>query len=538
MELVRSPLNSRKIECANISFTQLKNNNETLERVLTPEAARFITSLHLRFGAERMKILNARKERTTKLSMGYLPGYLPETRDIREVSWKVALAPRDLIKRNVEITGPCEAKMMINALNSGADVFMADLEDSLSPTWENLILGQSYLKAAVGGTLSFRSEEGKDYALKKERATLIVRPRGWHLLEKNFAVNGEHISASIFDFGLYFFHNARTLIRNGSGPYFYLPKMESHLEARLWNEIFVFAQEAMGIPVGTIRATVLIETILAAFEMEEILFELKEHASGLNAGRWDYLFSIIKKLSATNPIFPHRNLLTMELPFMQAYCEKMVQVCHRHGAMAIGGMSAFIPSRRDCAINEVALDNVRKDKLRELKIGFDGTWVAHPDLVGLVKQVYAEFLGKENSQFGIVSDRSISEKDLLPSALPAIIGEEDIRANISIALIYIQNWLGGTGAVAINNLMEDVATAEISRSLLWQWVRASIRVKDGYYLTKEKYQLLLEEEVLKMKISDPKTRIELQEVMDFIVTSESMVEFLTLPAYELLATNR
>ncbi len=514
---------------------------DAISVVLTPEATAFLAGLHRAFHQERATLLNQRGEQAEWLKSGGRLVFPRDTSQQRAAEWSVAATPPDLRCRHVEITGPCEAKMMINAFNSGADIFMADLEDSLSPSWENVILGQKNLQDAALGQLAFTSPEGKTYQQKPHGATLLVRPRGWHLTENHFMVDGRPISASLFDFGLAFFHNARTLLKRGSGPYYYLPKLESAREARLWNNVFLHAQEALGLPKGTIRATVLIETITAAFEMDEILFELREHSSGLNAGRWDYLFSILKKFAGkANEIFPDRSLLTMDLPFLRSYCELLVQTCHRRGAHAIGGMSAFIPSRRDAAVNEIALSKVRADKEREIKIGFDGSWVAHPDLVAPVKKLFMENLKAKSDQKQIIPEQTILPADLIPRDLPDTVTEAGIRTNLSVALTYIHHWIGGQGAVAINNLMEDAATAEISRAQLWQWLKLAVRVQcngEFYRFTEARFHELLEEELAKARISESISDDgvdRLRELMNLLVTHHQFVEFLTKPAYELL----
>lgn len=505
--------------------------------ILTEEAIAFLVALHRAFHRERSALLNQRAEQAEWLRCGGRLNFLHESRSVRATEWSVAPAPTDLRCRHVEITGPAEAKMMINALNSGADVFMADLEDSLSPTWENVLAGQKNLHASARGALEFTSADGKRYTQNAKGATLIVRPRGWHLIEGNFLVDGRPISASLFDFGLAFFHNAKALLERGTGPYFYLPKLESAREARLWNKVFVFAQEALGIPRGTIRATVLIETITAAFEMDEILFELREHASGLNAGRWDYLFSAIKKFSNRDQVFPDRALLTMDLPFLSNYCELLVQTCHRRGAHAIGGMSAFIPSRRDEEVNRVAFAKVRADKEREISIGFDGSWVAHPDLVGLVKKLFVERLEAQPDQKHTVPPKTVLPADLLPRDLPTTVTEAGVRTNISVALQYTHRWLNGQGAVAIHNLMEDAATAEISRAQLWQWVHLGVRTAEGVRLSDSIFRALLDEELTKLRtvevMTDSRAR-RLRGLLDYLVTHHEFVEFLTRPAYEFL----
>jgi malate synthase len=462
-----------------------------IERVLTPAALDFLAGLHQNFEMRRRDLLQARERRQADVRGGKRPSFLEETAAVRTAAWSVAPAPHDLDDRRVEITGPTDRKMVINALNSGAKVFMADFEDSLSPTWANVIDGQANLQDAIRRQIDFTSPEGKQYQLKEVVATLVVRPRGWHLSEKHVTVKGEAISASLFDFGLYFFHNAQELITRGSGPYFYLPKMESHLEARLWNDVFIYAQEKLGITRGTVRATVLIETILAAFEMEEILYELREHAAGLNAGRWDYIFSIIKKFSH-DPAFelPDRAQVTMAVPFMRAYAELLVKTCHKRSAHAIGGMAAFIPSRKDREVNERALAKVREDKERESSQGFDGTWVAHPDLVPVALEIFDRVIGdRPNQKHKLREDVQVRPEQLLNTRSEgSAITRSGAESNISVALRYIDAWLQGTGAVAIFNLMEDAATAEISRAQLWQWRTHTAKLADGSSFSAELYQ--------------------------------------------------
>jgi malate synthase len=499
---------------------------DTAGRVLTDEAVDFVAELHREFNPTRLKLLAARAARQERIAGGELPDFLEETREIRENGdWRVAPAPDDLLDRRVEITGPVDRKMVINALNSGARVFMADFEDANSPTWRNCLEGQANLIDAVDRTIGLDAG-GKHYELNDQVATLVVRPRGWHLDEKHLLVDGEPISASMFDFGLYLFHCARRRIEAGSGPYFYLPKLESHLEARLWNDVFVFAQERLSLPRGTIRATVLIETILAALEMDEILYELREHSAGLNAGRWDYMFSIVKKFrDRPDFVLPDRPLVTMTVPFMRAYTELLVKTCHRRGAHAVGGMAAFIPSRRDPEVNEVAVTKVREDKLREAGDGFDGTWVAHPDLVPLATTVFDDVLGELPNQVDRQRDDvSVAAADLLNvAATPGDVTEDGVRLNVSVGIQYIASWLNGVGAAAINNLMEDAATAEISRSQIWQWLRHA-------RVSRERVLELEREELEKLGPGFEAAA----EVFAEVAHADDFPDFLTLVAYERL----
>ncbi|HEX6940195.1 MAG TPA: malate synthase A [Longimicrobiales bacterium] len=515
--------------------------SESAGRVLTPEALAFVAALHRRFGARRRELLERRAARQAALDAGELPDFPPETGELRRAEWTVAGAPPDLEDRRVEITGPVERKMMINALNSGARVFMADFEDALSPTWRNVVEGQANLQDAVRRTLEYTSPEGKEYRLGEDVATLVVRPRGWHLVEKHVEIDGEPVSASLFDFGLYLFHNARALLDRGTGPYFYLPKLESHLEARLWNDVFLFAQDALGLRRGTIRATVLIETILAAFEMDEILYELREHAAGLNAGRWDYIFSVIKKFRA-HPSFvlPDRAEVTMRVPFMRAYTRLLVRTCHRRGAHAIGGMAAYIPSRRDARINEIAFAAVREDKIREAGDGFDGTWVAHPDLVPVAGAVFDEVLGTRPHQKDRPRDDiRVHAGDLVDVRVPgARVTAAGVAGNIRVALEYLAAWLGGQGAVAIRNLMEDAATAEIARAQLWQWRHHAVPLDDGAPFTADRYGTMRErelQELLRAGGGDARRYEEAARLLDELVLADEFVEFLTLPAYRHLS---
>jgi malate synthase len=501
-------------------------------RVLTDDALAFVARLHREFNPTREALLRARADRQRELDAGASPGFLGSTTSIRETAWRVAAAPRDLEDRRVEITGPVERKMMINALNSGASCFMADLEDALSPTWENVVAGQGNLMDAVRRTLAFTSPEGKAYTLNETIATLIVRPRGWHLLERHIEVDGRPISASLLDFGLYFFHNAHELLSRRTGPYFYLPKMESHREARLWNDVFVAAQDWLGIPRGTIRATVLIETILAALEMDEILHELRDHASGLNAGRWDYIFSAIKKFRLqSDTMLPDRAQVTMTVPFMRAYTELLVKTCHRRGAHAMGGMAAFVPSRRDAKVNETALAKVREDKLRESGDGFDGTWVAHPDLVPVAKAVFDGVLGsKPNQKERQRPEVNVSATQILDVRVPGgTVSAAGVKANISVALQYLESWMRGSGAVAIYNLMEDTATAEISRAQLWQWLRHGADV-DGERFTKAMYERMRDTEIAALTAAGGHERLrDAATLLDELVLGSDFAEFLTVP---------
>ncbi|MGQ0816229.1 MAG: malate synthase A [Gemmatimonadota bacterium] len=509
------------------------------ERVLTPAALDFVTQLHQRFEARRRELLQLREVRQREIRAGRFPIFLTETASIRHSDWQVVAAPADLNDRRVEITGPTDRKMIINALNSGAKVFMADFEDSLSPTWVNVVEGQANLQDAIRKQIDFTSLEGKQYKLKDQLATLVVRPRGWHLSEKHVEIDGEPISASLFDFGLYFFHNARELLDRGSGPYFYLPKLESHLEARLWNDVFDYAQDALEIPRGSIRATVLIETIPGAFEMEEILYELREHAAGLNAGRWDYIFSIIKKF-AHDPDFvlPDRVQVTMAVPFMRAYAEHLVRVCHRHGAHAIGGMAAFIPNRKDAEVTERALAKVKADKNRESGQGFDGTWVAHPDLVPVAQEIFDRVLGTAPHQKQVNREEvNISGEPLLDTRIAGgRITYEGVANNVAVALRYIDAWLQGTGAVAIYNLMEDAATAEIARAQLWQWRVHAAQLDDGRVVDAELYQKIRDREVAEIDRDQGATEISTAaELLDSLVLANEFVPFLTIPGYSKLA---
>jgi malate synthase len=516
--------------------------------VLTEDALGFLAGLHREFQATREKLLRRREERQERIRAGKMPDFLEETRTTRnDDSWKVAAPPADLSDRRVEITGPTDRKMMINALNSGASVFMADFEDANSPTWDNMVSGQANLIDAIERTIEYTSEEGKEYRLADRTATLVVRPRGWHLPEKHVLIDGTPISGGLFDLGLYFFHNARRLLESqdapARGPYVYLPKLESHLEARLWNDVFVHAQDVLGIPRGTIRATVLIETILAAFEMEEILFELRDHSAGLNAGRWDYTFSLIKKFrDRQDLVLPDRSQVTMTVPFMRAYTELLVKTCHRREAHAIGGMAAFIPSRKDPGINETALARVREDKVRESGDGFDGTWVAHPDLVDVAREPFDDVLGDRPHQVERKrEDVSVSAAELLDIRVPdGTITEKGLRGNVNVGVQYLSSWLRGNGAAAILNLMEDTATAEIARSQVWQWVRHGARLDDGRRVDRELVERILEEELEAIRDSvgteafEQARAKEARALFEEVALAEEFVDFLTIPGYEYL----
>ncbi len=507
------------------------------EGVLSSEALGFVEALQRRFNPTRESLLGRRAERQRVFDSGLMPEFLPETAGVRGGDWQVARAPSDLEKRHVEITGPVERKMMINALNSGADVFMADFEDSLSPSWRNVVLGQQNCQDAVRRTISLETAEGKAYRLNERVATLVVRPRGWHLVDKHLSLDGTPISASLLDFGLYFFHNARELLARGSGPYFYLPKLESHLEARLWNDVFAAAEDALGIGSGTIRATVLIETLPAAFEMEEILYELREHASGLNAGRWDYIFSFIKKFrNVPGMALPERAQITMTVPFMRSYTELLVKSCHLHGAHAMGGMAPFIPSRKNPEVNAAALAKVQQDKRREATDGFDGTWVAHPDLVPTARGVFTELLGDQPHQKGKTRPevRALARELVDPRVPGGQITEAGFRLNIDVALQYMSSWLLENGAAAIHNLMEDAATAEISRAQLWQWIRTGSKLANGQSITLELYQRVREEELERLGGASVARYGDAAKLLDRLVQSEHFEEFLTLIAYDQL----
>lgn len=506
------------------------------DEILTPDALEFLGRLHRATAGRRQELLQLRQARRTRISNGADPSFLAETRHIREDdSWRVAPPAPGLEDRRVEITGPVDRKMTINALNSGAKVWLADMEDSSTPSWGNVIRGQINLIDALERRIDFTSPEGKEYRLGESLPTIVVRPRGWHLPEKHLLIDNKPIAGGLVDFGLYFFHNARRLIAQGSGPYFYLPKIENHLEARLWNDIFVLAQDLLGIPQGTIRATVLIETITAAFEMEEILYELRDHAAGLNAGRWDYIFSIIKNFRTRGPRFvlPDRSQVTMTAPFMRSYTEQLVRACHRRGAMAIGGMAAFIPNRRDEEANQAAFEKVRADKTREANDGFDGSWVAHPDLVPVCREVFDGVLGDRPNQVDRRrEDVRPDDKALLNiSGLHGTITEGGIRTNIEVGIRYIESWLRGNGAAAIHNLMEDAATAEISRSQLWQWIYASAVTDEGEIVTRPWLQELTDEEFGTLDRFEGDRFDDAREIFEEVALGEEFPTFLTVPAY-------
>ena len=518
----------------------LGNVTPEYAQILTPEAMTFVADLHRTFNPTRLTLLAARVERQKQFDAGILPTWLPETESIRRGEWQVAPTPDDLQKRWVEITGPVERKMMINALNSGADVFMADFEDANSPTWTNCIDGQINLMDAVRHDMTFTDEaKGKSYALKETIATLLVRPRGWHLVEKHVLVDGAPISASLFDFGLYVFHNMAERLSRGTAPYFYLPKLESHLEARLWNNAFVRAQDKLGAPQGSIKATVLVETVLGALEMEEILYELRAHSAGFNAGRWDYIFSCIKKFRThSEQVLPDRAQVTMTVPFMKAYTELMVRTCHKRGAHAIGGMAAFIPSRRDVEVNKNAFAKVTADKVRESADGCDGTWVAHPDLVPLVHDIFEEQMQGKINQRDVMRadvDGQFTDADITNIGVPGgTITEAGLRLNIDVGLQYINSWLLGNGAAAIYNLMEDAATAEISRSQIWQWIHNGAKLDDGRTVTRALYEQFRDEELAKNGGPATGRFADAVEIMDKLVLTDEFPEFLTLIAYDYL----
>ncbi len=508
--------------------------------ILTPQAQEFLVRLAREFRARRAALLKKRLERQARIDNGEMPDFSPETAHIRQSYWRVAPIPQDLQDRRVEITGPTSRKMVINALNSGAKVFMADFEDANSPTWFNMVDGQINLRDAIRRTISFTNEAGKHYNLNEETAVLMVRPRGWHLDEKHFVVDGQPIPGALFDFGLYFFHNARELLERGSGAYFYLPKLESHLEARLWNDIFNFAQDALGLPRGTIRATVLIETILAAFEADEILYELRDHSAGLNCGRWDYIFSYIKKFrNKPEYVLPDRAQVTMTVPFMRNYSLYVIQTCHKRGIHAMGGMAAQIPIKHDRHANDEAFEKVRADKEREVKDGHDGTWVAHPGLVPVALEVFNRYMPQAHQISRQRDDVRITAADLLTPS-EGTITEHGLRWNLKVGIQYLEAWLGGNGCVPLYNLMEDAATAEISRAQVWQWLHHQAALEDGSQLTPERYSQVLEEEMDAIKAEVGEQRFNhgkfdlAARLFDDMIRNPQFTEFLTLPAYDYL----
>ena len=513
------------------------------EEVLTPDALEFVAELHGRFDGRRRELLEARAKRGALLREGGTLEFLHETREVREGDWNVEPPPADLEQRWVEISGPTERKMVVNALNSGADGFMADFEDANAPTWRNMVEGHINLRDAIDRTITYDGSDGRHYELGANPATLLVRPRGWHLSERHLRIDSDPVSGSLFDFGIYFFHCARRLLAKGSGPYFYLPKMQSHREARLWNDVFCFSQEALGIPRGTIKATVLIETLPAAFEMDEILFELREHSAGLNAGRWDYIFSAIKCFpERPEMVLPDRGDVTMTVPFMRAYAELLAATCHRRAAHAMGGMAALIPSRRDEEANEKALAGVRADKEREVDQGYDGTWVAHPDLVPVAREVFEQGLhGAPNQLERRRDDVKVAGAELLDLASTlGRITEAGLRTDVNVGFQYISFWLTGRGAAAINSLMEDAATAEISRTQIWQWIHHGAKLEDGRTVTPELVRHVLDEETAKIRQSVGEETwqagrpAETREIFERVALSDELIEFLTIPAYEYL----
>jgi malate synthase len=515
----------------------LAPGNAGQERVLTPDALQFIVDLQRRFNGRRVELLAARAERQKRLDAGEKPDFLKETRNIRESEWSVAPIPADLQDRRVEITGPVDRKMIINALNSGANVFMADFEDSNTPTWANQIEGQLNLMDAVRRKITYSDPTtGRDYKLNARTAVLLVRPRGWHLEERHVLVDSQPMSGSLFDFGLYFFHNAKELLSSGTGPYFYLPKLESYWEATLWNDIFVFSQNALGIQQGSVRATVLIETILAAFEMDEILYELRAHSAGLNCGRWDYIFSFIKKFSHDpHAVLPDRGQVTMTTHFLRSYSKLLIRTCHNRNIHAMGGMAAFIPIKSDPVANEKAIAQVRADKEREAGDGNDGTWVAHPGLVPIAAEVFDRLMPGPNQIERKLEDFQATAEDLL-QVPPGDITEAGLRQNIAVGLGYLEAWLRGTGCVPLFNLMEDAATAEISRAQLWQWVHQNKQLKDGRRIDVNLCDRIIDEELKNAKQSGDAARFAAYEksaqLMRELIRAPQFVEFLTVPAYE------
>ncbi|HEY0440232.1 MAG TPA: malate synthase A [Xanthobacteraceae bacterium] len=512
------------------------------QEILTRDALAFVADLHRRFDATRRQLLQTRADRQSRYDAGALPDFLAETREVRESDWQVAPIPDDLLDRRVEITGPVDRKMVINALNSGANVYMADFEDANSPTWTNNIEGQINLRDRWNGTLEFTDPvSGKAYSLGSKQAVMVVRPRGWHLVEQHLTVDGEPVSGALFDFGLYFFHNARAQMAQGTGPYFYLPKLETHREARLWNDVFVHAQDALGIPTGTIKATVLIETLPAAFEMDEILWELREHIAGLNAGRWDYIFSFIKKLAKNSDyVLPDRSQVVMGKAFLRAYALLLIRTCHRRGAFAMGGMAAQIPVRNDPEANDQAFARVRADKEREADDGHDGTWVAHPDLVSVAKEVFDRLMPQPNQLDRLRDDVRVTRDDLL-RVHEGTRTEEGFRHNIRVGVQYIEAWLRGRGAVPIYNLMEDAATAEISRAQIWQWIKYGVELDTGEKATRDLFRRALREEMERVRGEVGPENYEAGRFDEAIrlfsdlSLADEFEDFLTIPAYRLIA---
>ena len=529
-------VNQKNDQLTGVTVTGARN--DAFDEILTPEALKFAVDLQRRFGARRRELLAARARRQERLDAGERPDFLPETSAIRNADWTVASLPPDLIDRRVEITGPVERKMVINALNSGARVFMADFEDSNTPTWSNLIQGQRNLRDAIRRTITYKdATTGKDYSLNEDTAVLLVRPRGWHLPERHVLVDGEPISGSLFDFGLFFWHNAKEQLSRGTGPYFYLPKLESHLEARLWNDVFLHAEQALGLKRGTIKATVLIETILATFEMDEILYELREHSAGLNCGRWDYIFSAIKKF-ATDSCFvmPDRGQVTMKTHFMRSYSKLLIKICHRREVHAIGGMAAFIPIKNDPTANQTAMTQVRADKEREATDGHDGTWVAHPGLVALAREVFDQHMPQPNQIDRKLEDFLVTPADLL-TVPKGDVTEAGLRQNVAVSIGYLESWLRGIGCVPLFNLMEDAATAEISRSQLWQWVHHATHLNDGRLIDFDLVAKTIDEELAKFRVSigeapfDAGRYRQAAKILLDLIRPQHFVEFLTLPAY-------
>ncbi len=536
---METPVSGPKTELPGVEL--LAARDAQTEHILTPQALKFVLDLERRFGPRRRELLAARAERQKRLDAGERPSFLPQTAEIRSGNWKVGPLPGDLLDRRVEITGPVDRKMVINALNSGASCFMADFEDSNTPTWSNLMDGHANLRDAIRRTITYTDPAtSKAYQLNPQVAVLLVRPRGWHLPEKHVVIDGQPMSGSLLDFGLYFFHNAHELLARGSGPYFYLPKMESHHEARLWNDVFNHSQDALGIQRGTIKATVLIETILATFELDEILYELREHSSGLNCGRWDYIFSFIKKF-ANHPtaVLPDRGRVTMTTHFMRSYSKLVIKTCHRREVHAMGGMSAYIPNKRDAAANQTAMEQVRADKEREASDGHDGTWVAHPGLVALAKEVFDRIMPQPNQINRKLEEVQITAADLL-EVPKADITEAGLRQNIAVGIGYLESWLRGVGCVPLFNLMEDAATAEISRAQLWQWVHQKAKLNDGRPITLELCLKTIDEELAKFKQSVGEQQFragryaEAVSLLRELIASERFIEFLTLPAYDRL----